>query len=207
MDLTDFNSAIRYWHIADILVAAHMSAIGVKRTSRVTAANLGGLYPRTNSVAAIRFANAVLDCVVRRTPTASSNRVIQFSPAVSIMPDDGSAICISPPLVISVIVVPTAIRVNRSQDDHNNIVQRRSRQSPTETHLPTASIQGSSSCPPSLKEPRAWEVTRLFRPPAKVAAHYLDFGVVSSFSGFAMLLPEPVDWALDFIALELMALA
>jgi hypothetical protein len=40
---------------------------------------------------------------------------------------------------------------HRSQDDHNNIVQRRSRQSPTETHLPTASIQGSSSCPPFVK--------------------------------------------------------
>lgn len=88
-----------------------MSASGVKRTSRVKAANFSGFHSQTNSVAAIRFANAVLDCVVRRTPTTPSDRVIQFSPAVSVMPDDGSTICISPPLVISVIVVPTAIRV------------------------------------------------------------------------------------------------
>ena len=39
------------------------------------------------------------------------------------------------------------------------------------------------------------------------AADYLDFGVVSSFSGFAMLLPEPVVCALDFIALEFIAFA
>ena len=85
--------------------------MGVKRTSRVKAANFKRFYSQTNSVAAIRFANAVLDCVVRRTPTTPSDRIIQFSPAVSVMPDDGSTICISPPLVISVIVVPTAIRV------------------------------------------------------------------------------------------------
>jgi hypothetical protein len=40
---------------------------------------------------------------------------------------------------------------HRNQDDHNNIVQRRSPQSPIETHLPTVSMQDSSSCPPFVK--------------------------------------------------------
>jgi len=40
-----------------------------------------------------------------------------------------------------------------------------------------------------------------------VAIHYFDFGVVSSFSGFVMLLPEPVVCALDFIAAEFIAFA
>jgi len=49
---------------------------------------------------------------------------------------------------------------------------------------------------------------------ANITTDYRDFGVVSSFSGFAVLLPEPVvpgleliALALDFCALELTALA
>ena len=124
---------------------------GVKRTSRVKAANFSGFHSQTNSVAAIRFANAVLDCVVRRAPTTPSDRVIQFSPAVSVMPDDGSTICISPPLVISGHRSTDRDTGHRNQDDHNNIVQRRSPQSPIETHLPTVPIRASSSCPPFIK--------------------------------------------------------
>jgi len=55
------------------------------------------------------------------------------------------------------------------------------------------------------------QLERLFLS-ANITTDYRDFGVVSSFSGFAVLLPEPVVPGLeliawDFCALELTALA